>query len=560
MRAADLSIFRHLFASVAEEMGVTLRRTAYSPNIKERLDFSCALFLEDGQMLAQAAHIPVHLGAMPATIRLAIKRCAPFQPGDVVVVNDPYLGGTHLPDVTLISPLFFDADRLLAASDELGGQAIVQEHLALGRPQFFVATRAHHADMGGMSPGSMPLSTEIYQEGLIIPPVKLVSSGKRNEALWQTILANVRTPAEREGDLVAQLAGHTIGQQRLAQIVARYGLEECYHQARALIDYTNRLARAAIVRIPDGHYSFEDFLDGDGQEAEALPIALTAAVAGSSITFDFSRSAPAVVGNLNAVPAIVESAVVYCLRCLAMAMLDTDIPMNQGFFEPITVITRPGTILDPSRPHAVAAGNVETSQRIVDVVFGALAQAVPEMIPAASQGTMNNLTFGNRPTSPGGGPLAAPGTDADKAFAYYETMGGGVGAGPTGSGGNGMHTHMSNTRNTPIEALEYSFPVRVNEYGLRQGSGGAGLHQGGEGLVRVVQFDTPVTATLVSERRSFAPYGLSGGRQGSVGRNFLIRGGNVDLIPGKITLTLEPGDQLHLETPGGGGWGSPGEA
>lgn len=560
MRAADLSIFHHLFASVAEEMGVTLRRTAYSPNIKERLDFSCALFLEDGRMLAQAAHIPVHLGAMPATVRLAIERCAPFVPGDVVVVNDPYLGGTHLPDVTLISPLFFDADRLLAAGEGPDGQEANPKHLALGGPQFFVATRAHHADIGGMSPGSMPLSTEIYQEGLIIPPVKLVSSGKRNEALWQTILANVRTPAEREGDLVAQLAGHTIGQQRLAQIVARYGFDESHRQACQLVGYTNRMARAAILRIPDGNYSFEDFLDGDGHEAEALSISLAVAVTGSSITFDFSRSAPAVAGNLNAVPAIVESAVVYCLRCLAMAILDTDIPMNQGFFEPITVLARPGSILDPSRPHAVAAGNVETSQRIVDVVLGALARAIPEMIPAASQGTMNNLTFGNRLASPSGEPLATPGADAQETFAYYETMGGGVGAGPTGSGGHGMHTHMSNTRNTPIEALEYSFPLRVNEYSLRQGSGGTGLHQGGEGLVRVFQFGTPVTATLVSERRRYAPYGLLGGQQGGVGRNFLIRAGNADLLPGKITLALEPGDQLRIETPGGGGWGSAGQA
>ena len=532
MSSAILSIFNHLFASVAEEMGVTLGRAAYSPNIKERLDFSCALFLGDGRMLAQAAHIPVHLGAMPASVQAAIQRCAPFQPGDVVILNDPYLGGTHLPDVTLVSPVFFEDGSTT--------------------PQFFVASRAHHADIGGMAPGSMPLSTEIYQEGVIIPPIKIIEAGQRNTAVWDLLMRNVRTPAEREGDLTAQLAAHDTGQKRLLEIVGRYGLEESLAQAQNLIAYAERMTRAAIEKIPDGRYHFRDFLDNDGQSEEPVPINLILTIEADTATADFSGTAPAVSGNLNAVPAIVESAVSYCLRCLAQALLDTMLPMNQGAFAPLTVIIEAGSLLNPHPPHAVAAGNVETSQRIVDVVFGALAEALPELVPAASQGTMNNLTFGG---------VVKDGRNdhPDQPFAYYETIGGGAGAGSVGDGASGVHVHMSNTRNTPVEAMEYTFRLRIVEYALRNHSGGKGEYLGGDGLVRTIEFLNPVTVTVVSERRTTAPYGLNGAEAGQNGRNTLIRNGRPTPLPGKTTLSLQPGDQIRIESPGGGGWNNPAE-
>jgi N-methylhydantoinase B len=531
MSSATLSIFRHLFASVAEEMGVTLGRAAYSPNIKERLDFSCALFLGDGRMLAQAAHIPVHLGAMPASVQAAIDRCAPFNPGDVIILNDPYLGGTHLPDVTLVSPVFMDDES------------------ARG-PHFFVASRAHHADIGGMSPGSMPLSTELYQEGVIIPPIKIVEAGQRNTAVWDLIMRNVRTPIERQGDLTAQLAAHATGQKRLLEIVGRYGLNETLTQAEFLITYAARMTRAAIQQMPDGIYHFQDYLDNDGQSDDPIPIKVAITIQDDQITADFTGTAPAVSGNLNAVPAIVESAVAYCLRCLALALLETALPMNQGAFESLEIIIESGSLLNPHPPHAVAAGNVETSQRIVDVVFGALAQALPNLVPAASQGTMNNLTFGGTMKSSQEG-------HPDQPFAYYETIGGGAGAGAAGNGGNGIHVHMSNTRNTPVEAMEYTFPLRIVEYALRHNSGGNGHHNGGDGLIRTIQFLNPATVTLVSERRTTAPYGLNGAESGQNGRNTLIHNNQPTLLPGKITLKIQPNDQIRIETPGGGGWNKP---
>ena len=521
--AATLSIFRHLFASVAEEMGVTLGRTAYSPNIKERLDYSCALFLaaEEGpHMLAQAAHIPVHLGAMPASVQAAVAGCAPLLPGDIVVLNDPYQGGNHLPDLTMVSPFAF-GERVL----------------------FYVASRAHHADVGGMSPGSMPLSTELFQEGVIIPPLKIVAAGERNEAVWQLILRNVRTPEEREGDLAAQLAAHRVGTQRLQGIMERYGLDDVLAHAKQLIDYTERLTRRAIEQIPDGRYVFSDFLDDDGYGNEDIPIHASVTVAGDRMVVDFSGTSPAMPGNINAVPAITRSAVAYCLRCAALAILDLDLPMNEGVFRPLEVRIPPGSLLDPPLNYAVAAGNVETSQRIVDVVYGALALALPALMPAASQGTMNNLTFG--------------GQHNGRPFAYYETIGGGSGAGPTGKGCDGIHVHMSNTLNTPIEALEYAFPIQVTEYRLRQGSGGEGLHRGGEGLVRGIRFLAPARATITSERRRHAPYGLQGGRPGQPGHNTLIQDGREVSLPGKADVALRAGDTIRIATPGGGGWGEP---
>ncbi len=524
--AATLSVFNHLFASVAEEMGGALERAAYSANIKERLDFSCALFLGDGQMLAQAAHIPVHLGAMPASVRAAIDHCQPFQAGDVVILNDPYLGGTHLPDITLVSPIFAEEPRLSSGHPS---------------PQFFVASRAHHADVGGMSPGSMPLSTELYQEGVIIPPLKLVQNGRLNEAVWKLLLRNVRTPAEREGDLAAQLAAHATGARRLQQIVARYGLQQALSQAQNLIDYARAMLEAAVQLIPNGDYSFVDYLDDDGHGQRSIPIHLRLTIREKTLEADFSGTAPAVYGNVNAVPAIVHSAVVYCLRCVALALLERDLPMNEGVFAPIVVIIPPGSLLDPPPGRAVAAGNVETSQRIVDVVLGALANALPAHVPAASQGTMNNFAFG--------------GAHDDQPFAYYETVGGGIGAGPQGSGGSGMHAHMSNTRNTPVEALETTFPLRVEAYALRVGSGGRGRHHGGEGLLRRIRFLTPATVTITSERRSHQPYGLYGGQPGQTGRNTVLHDGIERQLAGKVSLSLQAGDVVTIESPGGGGWG-----
>lgn len=531
--AASLAIFSSLFASVAEEMGVTLERAAYSPNIKERLDFSCALFLGDGRMLAQAAHIPVHLGAMPASVQAAIAQCAPFAAGDVVIVNDPYQGGNHLPDITLVSPVF-------AAGS------------ASETPDFFVASRAHHADVGGMSPGSMPLSTEIYQEGLIIPPLKLVVVGQRNDALWQLILRNVRTPDERKGDLAAQLAAHATGEKRLHEIIARYSLAAALAHAEALIDYAQKLTEAAIEQMPDGRYAFTDYLDDDGQPGSPLiPIHVSLTIKERRLRVDFDGTATAVAGNLNAVPAIALSAVAYCLRCVALALLQTDLPMNQGLFAPLTLHIPPGSLLDPYPPHAVAAGNVETSQRITDAVFGALAQALPGLIPAASQGTMNNVTFGGQqPTAP-----STP-ENIPSSFAYYETIGGGAGAGPNSHGGSGLHVHMSNTLNTPVEALEYQFPLRIETYALRHGSGGNGRTRGGDGLVRTFRFLTAVTVTVTSERRRRPPYGLQGGEPGSPGQNSLLRQAKKEPLPGKFTQRLAAGDILQIETPGGGGFGA----
>jgi len=524
---------------------LTLGRTAYSPNIKERLDYSCAVFLggTEPQLLAQAAHIPVHLGAMPASVRAAVAHCAPFRPGDVVILNDPYLGGNHLPDITLVSPVFIEVASAARTADGLPAQQTP------GPAPFFVASRAHHADVGGMSPGSMPLSTELYQEGIIIPPIKLADGGQRNEGVWRLILRNVRTPWEREGDLGAQLAAHTVGAQRLAEIVGRYGLDETLSQAHALTAYAESLTRAAIRLIPDGRYTFTDYLDDDGQSEAPIPIRATLIVREDELTADFTGTAEAVEGNLNAVPAIVDSAVVYCLRCVAMALLDADLPMNQGVFAPVTVHVPSGCLLDPRPPHAVAAGNVETSQRIVDVVFGALAQALPAIIPAAGQGTMNNLTFGGAYPDEWPSPAAS--------FAYYETIGGGAGAGPQGDGASGVHVHMSNTRNTPIEALEYGFPIRIEEYSLREGSGGHGRHAGGEGLIRSIRFLAPAAVTITSDRRKRGPYGLAGGQDGAPGRNSLIDGRDPTPLPGKVTFTVRPGDVVRLATPGGGGWGEP---
>ncbi len=516
-----LELYRHRLAGVAEEMGITLRRTGYSPNIKERLDFSCAVFDGDGHLIAQAAHIPAHLGAMPASVQTILDRFPIWSPGDVVIVNDPFEGGNHLPDITMISPVFDAGDAA---------------------PLFFVASRAHHADVGGMSPGSLPLSTEIYQEGIIIPPVKLYKQGVLDADLLRLILRNVRTPDERQGDLAAQCAAAAVGERRLLELVRAHGRAEVLDYAGHLRAYSERLTRAALATWPAGRYSFADVLEWpDRDGVNLVPIQVAAIVAGDGVTFDFTGTAGVMPGSLNAVIAIAQSACYYVVRCL----VGDDIPMNAGCFAPVRVVAPENSIVNAHNPAAVAGGNVETSQRITDVVLGALAQALPDRIPAASQGTMNNLTMGGQ--RPDGTP-----------FAYYETIAGGMGASASGDGPDGVQVHMTNTLNTPIEALEMSFPFRVTAYGLRAAGGGAGRHRGGQGVVREYLMLAPTTVTMLSERRSVAPWGLAGGEAGAPGRNVLIHAdGAVEELPGKFTRRLDAGDRLRVETPGGGGWGPP---
>lgn len=514
--AIGLEVFRHRCTMIAEEMGAALGRSAFSANIKERRDFSCAVFDAEGRMIAQAAHIPVHLGAMPRSVEAALAQHE-LVPGDVVVVNDPYLGGTHLPDLTTVAPVF------------VGGQVVG-----------YTATRAHHADIGGMVPGSMPMSREVYQEGLIIPPVKLVAGGVLNEALVALICRNSRTPDERWGDLAAQLACHRVGEQRLLALAARQGVARVQRGMHALLAYGERHMRALLATIPDGTYLFADALDDDGIDVGPVPICVRICVVGDAATIDFTGSAPQCRGPLNAPRAVVESAVLYCFRCLGSA----DMPASAGAFAPLTIIVPEGSVLCPRPPAPVAGGNVETSQRVVDVIFGALAQALPDRVPAASAGTMNNVTFGGV-------------NAAGKPFAYYETLGGGMGARPGADGLDGVQTHMTNTLNTPIEVLERLFPVLVRSYGLRRGSGGRGIHRGGDGLVREIAFLVSATVSLLTDRRVQAPYGLQGGACGAPGVNMLLDG-EPQVLPGKWSAEVAAGAVLRIETPGGGGWGAGG--
>ena len=520
----SLEIFKNMFISVADEMGVTLGRTGYSPNIKERRDYSCAFFDAQGRMVSQAAHIPVHLGAMPASVEKAIEMFT-FQPGDTVILNDPFLGGTHLPDITLVSPVYVPQGKK-GEKGELFG---------------FVASRAHHADVGGMSPGSMPLSTELYQEGFIIPPLKLVEGGVINQTIITLLCRNVRTPEERQGDLAAQIAASRVGERRIHEILSRYGAKATKFHIDALTDYSQRLTREAIKAIPDGKYSFKDYMDSDGQTDEPITIAVEITVDGDSITFDFTGSSPQQKGSINAVLAVTQSVCLYVVRCI----VGEEVPANHGSLMPIKVIAPPGSVVNPSPPAAVSAGNVETSQRIADVLLGALAQALPQVTPAASQGTMNNLVIG------GYDPLRK------KSFTYYETIAGGMGARPGLPGISGIHTHMTNTMNTPVEALEFQFPFRVLAYSFREGSGGKGKFPGGDGIRREMLFLAPCTVTIMSERRKFEPYGLQGGAPGGKGRDTLRRKGEASdiALPGKVTLDVGEGDVLTMLTPGGGGWG-----
>ena len=518
----ELAVFNSATHSVAEEMGATLRRTAFSPNIKERRDYSCAIFDGAGRPIAMGDHMPVHLGSMPMSVASAIGALA-FAPGDIAVLNDPFAGGTHLPDITMVLPVFTDGENT---------------------PIFYAAARAHHADVGGRYPGSMGLCREIYEEGLRISPVKLVSRGVVNEDLLRAILNNVRTPEEREGDLGSQIGACRVGEMRLLELVSRHGADKTKHLCAALLDYSERLMRAELGNMPAGAFTAEDFLDDDGFGSDPLRISARIRFdpATAHAEVDFSGSSSQAATSINAVFAITYSATYYVFRCL----LPEDAPANAGLMRPISVHAPERTIVNAVSPAAVAAGNVETSQRIVDVLLRALAKAIPERIPAASAGTMSNLTIG------GIDPRTA------RPFAYYETIAGGMGARPIADGISGVHTHMTNSLNTPIEALEYAYPFRVRKYSFRHGSGGMGKFRGGDGLIREIELLSDAQVTLMSDRRKFPPYGLQGGGPGATERAIHISGESSVEIPGKSSLFVKKGDRIRLETPGGGGWGRAG--
>jgi N-methylhydantoinase B len=549
---AELEVFKNLFHSVAEEMGAALRRSAFSPNIKERRDYSCAVFDGKGRAVAMGDHMPVHLGSMPMSVAAAIERLD-LGPGDIAMVNDPYAGGTHLPDITLVMPVAAEEqgwgfgtrgpgkDTKREPRSPNPGSSINNRQSQIGNssPLFYVANRAHHSDIGGAQPASMGLSEEIYQEGLRIPPVVLVRAGKVQPDMLAILLANVRTPREREGDLLAQVAACRLGERRLGEHVHKHGARTTEFYLEALQCYSAQLMREALRRIPDGVYRAEDFLDDDGFDIWPVCLRVAIHIHGYRATVDFDGTSAACRGSVNAVLAITTSAVFYVFRCL----LGEDVPACAGLMEPIEVRAPKGSVVNVQAPAAVAAGNVETSQRIVDVLLKALARALPDRIPAASSGTMNNLTFGGIDPHSG------------EPFAYYETIAGGMGARPGADGLSGVHTHMTNSLNTPIEALESSYPVRVRRYSLRHGSGGAGRYRGGDGVIREIEFLTGVRGSILSDRRVFPPYGLAGGKPGRTGRNELRAGGRIAKLPSKSVFSAPPGSILRIETPGGGGWG-----
>ncbi|MFC6719446.1 hydantoinase B/oxoprolinase family protein [Natrialbaceae archaeon GCM10025810] len=514
-----LEVLRNQLESVAEEMGQTLIRGAYSPNIKERRDCSTALFDAEGRMVAQAEHIPVHLGAMPAAVE-AVREHDP-RPGDVFVLNDPFTGGTHLPDVTMVSPIAPSSGETGDGDSEIVGYAV---------------SRAHHADVGGMTPGSMPAGAqEIYQEGLRLPPIRLVEGGEVREDVRSVILANVRNPRERRADFRAQLAANERAEDRLGALFDEHGRETVLAGFDAVIDYSRERIEREIEALPDGTYEATDVLEGDGVTDDNVEIAVTVEIDGSSIDVDFSGTAGQLEGNCNAPLAVAQSAVYFVVRCVT----DPEIPPNDGCYQPVRVSAPEGSLLNPRPPAAVVGGNVETSQRVTDVVFAALAQAAPDRVPAQGQGTMNNLTVGAR----------------DGSFTYYETIGGGFGARAERDGMDGVQVGMTNTLNTPVESIETEYPLRVERYAFRPDSGGRGRYRGGLGLERTVTVETDATVSLLTERRRHAPRGVAGGADGATGEN-LIDG---EPVGAKTTVDVPAGTTVTVRTPGGGGHGDPDE-
>jgi N-methylhydantoinase B len=511
MKAIELEIFNNLFSAIAEEMGIVLRRSSFSPNIRERCDFSCAIFDEKGELVSQASHIPVHLGAMPETMK-SILPLFNWKEGDVIITNDPFSGGTHLPDITLIKPVFFENSL-----------------------SFFLVVRAHHADVGGKYAGSMAVATHIEEEGILIKPTYLIKGRTFQISFFENFIKNLRNPLEREGDLKAQIASIIRGEKRLIELCKKYGLSKLKAIIEELKSYSQRAMEKLLEKAPKGEYYFTDYLDDDGLEELDIPIKVKVTFKNKKVIVDFSESASQVKGCVNAPKAVTHSAVYYVF----LSLLNTlgEYPINEGCFRPIEIITKPGTVVSATYPSAVAAGNVETSQRIVDTLLGALSEAFKDFVPSASCGTMNNIAMGN------------------EAFAYYETIGGGMGARPGKDGLSGVHTHMTNTLNTPVEALEHDYPVRIERYSLRKNSGGKGKYRGGNGLIREYTFLEPCTVTILSERRKHSPYGLFGGKPGKRGENILIRGKEKIYLPGKVNLKVGKNDRIIIKTPGGGGWG-----
>lgn len=509
MNAIDLSIFTSRISAICDEMGAVLQRAAFSPNIRDRLDFSCAIFDASGELCAQAAHIPVHLGSMAYAMGGIVENID-WQDGDMIIVNDPYLGGTHLPDITIIAPLFID-----------------------GNLQAFVANRAHHADIGGNTPGSMPISASLEEEGIIIPPSRLLVGGQVDEVCLSNIVRQTRSELQGRGDFAAQISANRTGLHRLNALIIGLGLDAFHTALVALNDYGERLAKAALADIPDGEYSFMDLMDDDGLGNRDLIIQATVRIGQQQVQVDFTGTAGQTAGNINCPLSVVAAAVYYVFRCL----MPEQIPACAGTFRPIRIAAPEGCLVNARRPAAVAAGNVETSTRIVDVIMGALALAIPERIPAASHGSMNNLAMG--------------GYVGQRSWDYYETMGGGMGASPQQPGLSAVQTHMTNTRNTPIEVLESRYPLRVRIYSVRDGSGGAGQQRGGDGLRREFEFLQATTVTLLTERRSHAPWGLANGQSAKPGENRL----NNKPLPPKVGLEVQAGDRLSIVSGGGGGWG-----
>lgn len=511
MNAIELGIFASRIEAVCDEMGAVLQRTAFSPNIKDRLDYSCAVFDAQGELCAQAAHIPVHLGSMAYAMRDIVADLL-WTSGDMLILNDPYLGGTHLPDVTLIAPLH-------------KGSVLVG----------FVANRAHHADIGADSPGSMPVSRRLDEEGIIIPPTWLIRAGKLDQARLDAITGVTRNREQSRSDFAAQISANHAGLGRLAALVEPVGIDTYQAGLRELNNYAERLAASALAVIPDGEYRFCDVMDDDGQGNTDIPIAVSIRVAAQRVHVDFSGSASQTAGNINCPLSVAAAGVYYVFRCL----MPDHTPACAGSFRAISLTAPEGSLLNARRPAAVAAGNVETSTRVVDVVMGALAKALPDKIPAASHGSMNNIAMGSRVQG--------------KEWDYYETLGGGMGAGSRGDGLSAVQTHMTNTLNTPIEVLEMNYPLRIRRYALRDESGGVGRYRGGDGLIREFEFLAPAAVTLLTERRTHTPWGLQGGGNGAPGRNLY----NGKVLPPKKSFVVGPGDRLVLETPGGGGWDKP---
>jgi N-methylhydantoinase B len=508
--AVSLEVLRNQLTGIAEEMGHVLIHGAYSPNIKERQDGSTALFDASGRMIAQAEHIPVHLGAMPEAVD-AIRDRDP-EPGEAYMLNDPFAGGTHLPDVTIVAPIDIDGDIV--------GYGV---------------TRAHHGDVGGMTPGSMPAgATEIYQEGLRIPTVQLAKGGELDEDILSLLLANVRSADQRRADLRAQLAATERATDRLRELVDDHGRGTVEDAFDSVIEYSRKRVESELEAMPDGVYTARDFLEGDGVTDEKIPIEVAVTIDGQTVDVDFAGTAGQLTGNMNAPLAVAKSAVYFVLR----AVTDPEIPPNHGCYQPISIQVPAGSLLDPAPPAAVVGGNVETSQRIMDVVLSAFAEAIPDRVPAQGQGTMNNLIIGSR--------------DLD-GFAYYETIGGGFGARPDRDGIDGVQVGMTNTLNTPVEALEAEYPMRVERYGFRENSGGRGEYRGGLGIVRSVTVETDATVSLLTERRRLRPRGLRGGEDGAAGENRI----DGTIVPAKTTVDIEAGSTVTVETPGGGGYGDP---